>query len=259
MASELEKALDRAKYAALPLPRSKSEPTTIYSFTDGHLFIVRNPHTCLPDPPLSVTTDPAVDTMEFTREFNFQLKGILGFLAKQFGIGNAKSELEVKNIKTATVQMGGLAHHTIETGVLIDYLLQQKPSTCLGDVLDKDHFTIVAALQVKTFTYTFKNSKGVAVSLSAPEANGLFKVDASVDVQISSEGKVVVSAPAYVGVVTWDGGQIKKELEKARKQAGMRTLRPRRIPGALENALNPQEIYRRQLASMGVRKQAARR
>lgn len=69
MSSGLEKALEKAKYSALPLPRAKSEPTTIFSFFEGHLFIMRNAHSCLPDPPVETTPDPSVHTLAFTREF----------------------------------------------------------------------------------------------------------------------------------------------------------------------------------------------
>ena len=75
MASDLEKALERAKYTALPLPRTKSEPTTIFTFDDGQLYIVRNAHSCLPNPPIAVTIDPAVDTIMFTHQFSFEFKG----------------------------------------------------------------------------------------------------------------------------------------------------------------------------------------
>ena len=68
--TDLEKVLAQAKYTALPLPREKSAPTTIYSFHDGQLFIVRDAHTCLPDPPLKVADDNAVDTLQFQREFH---------------------------------------------------------------------------------------------------------------------------------------------------------------------------------------------
>src|SRR5690242_17141560 len=120
MATDFEKALEKAKYSALPIPRSKSGPTTIFAFTDGHLFIVRNQHSCLPDPPLSIIEDPAVDLLAFSRQFNFQLKGFVAFLAKIFGKATAQTELEIKSVRSASVQLGGLAHCTIETGVLVD-------------------------------------------------------------------------------------------------------------------------------------------
>ena len=53
--------------------------------------------------------------MTFSREFDFDLKGIGGFFSKIFGIGSAKAELEAKLIRKATVQLGGLAHCTVET------------------------------------------------------------------------------------------------------------------------------------------------
>jgi hypothetical protein len=251
MATELEKALERAKYAALPLPRSGSAPTTIFAFTDGHLYIVRNPHSCLPDPPIKVTPDPAVDTLEFTRVFNFEFKGIVGFFTRLLGIGNAKAEFEFKSIKTATVQMGGLSHHTIETGGLVDYLLQQDPNTsCMRNLLDRDNFTIVAALQANTFTYTFKNQRGAIVKFSVPDASNLFKADVNVKVDVTEEGKIVVAAPRYVGVITWDGRTVAKQLEKARRSTGIKGLRaitPARVEDA---ALDPSEVYARQIASL---------
>jgi hypothetical protein len=73
MASDFEKVLEKAKYTALPLPRGKSGPTTVFAFNDGHLFIVRNQHSCLPDPPLSVTEDPAVDLLAFNKQFSFEI------------------------------------------------------------------------------------------------------------------------------------------------------------------------------------------
>lgn len=250
MATELEKALAKAKYAALPLPRACSSPTTVFAFTDGHLYVVRNPHACLPDPPLSVMPDPAVDTITFTQTFNFEISGLIGFFTKLLGIGNAKAEFEAKFIKTATVQMGQLVHHTIQTGAMVEYLLQQKPSLCLRDLFDKGHFIIVAALQAGTFTYTFKNGKGVTVKVSLPEATNLFKADVNAKIDVTSDGQVVVNAPRYVGVVTWDGAKIQREVEKARKYTQARSLHAYRPPTALTNALDPAELYARRLATM---------
>ena len=180
--TDLEKVLAQAKYTALPLPREKSAPTTIYSFHDGQLFIVRDAHTCLPDPPLKVTVDNAVDTLQFQREFQFNFKGIVSFFVKIFNLGKAKAEFEAKAISSATVVMGGLQHETIQTGELIDFLMDAKPNSCFRDVLDKNNFTVIAALKAATFTYSFHNEKGASISLTLPEAQGLFQADASVSV-----------------------------------------------------------------------------
>jgi hypothetical protein len=217
--TDLEKVLAKAQYTALPLPREKSAPTTVYSFHEGQLFVVRNPHTCLPDPPLTVSEDRAVDTLQFQREFGFNLKGIVSFVVKIFSLGQAKGEFEAKNVSSATVVMGGLQHETIQTGDLIDFLLAAQRNSCLRDILDKNNFTVVAALKASTFTYTFKNSKGATIDLSLPEAEGLFKTDASVAVSVTNGGKVVVNAPRYVGVVSWKGDTIATQLEKARRFA----------------------------------------
>lgn len=251
MATDLEKALTKAKYAALPLPRASSGPTTVFAFTDGHLYIVRNPHTCLPDPPISITPDPAVDTITFSRTFSFEISGLIGFFTKLLGIGSAKAEFDAKGISSATVQMGQLVHQTLETGGMIEYLLQQKPSLCMHDLFDKDHFTVVAALQAGSFTYTFKNSKGATVKVSLPEATTLFHADVDAKIEVTQEGQVVVNAPRYVGVVTWDGKKIEREVAKARKYTQGRGLQPYRAPAALANALEPAELYGRRLASMG--------
>lgn len=269
MATDFEKAIERAKYSALPLPREKSGPTTIIGFTDGHLVIVRNQHSCLPDPPLAVTEDPSVELLSFTREFNFQLKGIVGFVTRIFGIGQAKAEFEAKNVRRATVQLGGLSHQTIETGALIDYLTDKKPTdSCMRDLLDKEHFTIVAALRANTFTYSFSNSSGVTVKFTGPEATGLFQGNASMDVQVASDGKIVVTSPTYVGYVPWDGKRIAKELEKAKAPARL-GVAPRPVTSIepfvgsspstimlIENALSPDEMRQRRLASMGIRQVA---
>jgi hypothetical protein len=105
--TDLEKVLAQAQYTALPLPGEKSSQTTIYSFHEGQLLIVRDPHTCLPDPPLKVTEDRAVDALQFQREFSFNLKGIVSFFVKIFSLGKAKGEFEAKKVSSATVVMGG--------------------------------------------------------------------------------------------------------------------------------------------------------
>ena len=268
MPNEFERAIQKAKYSALPLPRAKTGPTTIIEFTDGQLIIVRNQHSCLPDPPITVTEDTSVDLLAFTREFKFDLKGIVGFVAKIFGIGQAKAEFEAKSVRKATVQLGGLSHHTIETGALIDFLVERKPSaTCMRNILDKDCLTLVAALRANTFTYTFSNSSGVTVKFTGPEAKGLFQVDASVDVQVGSDGKIVVTSPTYVGYVAWDGKRIAKEIEKAKTPVRLGIAGPKKPVTALrpfakasastitlvEKALTPDEIQQRRLASMGIR------
>ncbi len=228
--TDLEKVLAQANYTALPLPREKSAPTTIFSFHDGQLFVVRDPHTCLPDPPLATSVDAAVDTLQFQREFQFDVKGVVSFFLKVFNLGQAKAELEIKDVKSATVVMGGLRHETIQTGELVDYVMNAPRNSCLRDILDKDHFTVVAALKASTFTYTFHGAKGATVNLSLPEAEGLFKADASVNVSVTTDGKVVVTAPRYVGVVSWKGDVIAKQVEKARKFAQGLKMVPYRAP-----------------------------
>lgn len=274
MANDFEKAIEEAKYSALPLPREKSAPTTIFEFTHGYLTIVRDPHSsCLPDPPLKVTEDPSVSLLTFSRDFNFELKGIVGFVATIFGTSMAKAELEVKNVRKATVQLGGLSHHTIETGVLIEYLMEKNLSTtCMHNILDKDHFIVVAALRANTFTYQFSNSSGAAVKFTGPEANGLFQAKANVDVQVGSDGKIVVTSPTYVGYVAWDGNRIAKELQKAKAPARKAPASGLGIPQKtatdlqpfvkaslstitlVENALTPHELHQRRLTSMGIRR-----
>ncbi len=247
MATELEQVLKKAKYTALPLPRAKAGPTTIYAFHDGQLYIVRNAQTCLP---LPVTPDPSVDVVQFSREYKFTLGGVVGFLAKLFGTGNAKGELEVHAIKSAAIQLGGLSHETIETGALLDYLLAQKPSPCLRDLLRPENLTIVAALQAKTFTFTFKTAKGTTVKFSAEEAKGLFRGDASVAIEVSESGQIVVNAPCYVGVISWDGKTMKRELERARRAVTHQAVLPYRPSSLVGPALTSDEIHVRRLKGL---------
>jgi hypothetical protein len=250
MPSKLEEALERAKYTALPLPREKAEPTTIFAFNEGQLYVVRNPHHCLPDPPIAVTPDSSVDTIEFTKEFAFEAKGIISFLGKLFGIGNAKAELSAKSIRSATVQMSGLSHFTIETGSLIDYLASQPDSPCKRDLLDPEHLTIVAALRATTFTYTFKSESNVIVKLTAPEVQGLFQADVGATVNVTEDGKVIVNSPRFVGVVTWDGGKIRRELDKAKRSSRVLGSTYRKPPTALEDAVEPKVIHAMRAASL---------
>lgn len=55
--------------------------------------------------------------------------------------------------------------------------------------LDKDHFTIVAALRAKTFTYEFTNDSGATVQFAGPEAASLFQANASVDVKVAADAR----------------------------------------------------------------------
>jgi hypothetical protein len=251
--TDLEKVLAQAKYTALPLPREKSAPTTIYSFHDGQLFIVRDAHTCLPDPPLNITVDNAVDTLQFQREFQFNFKGIVSFFVKIFNLGKAKAEFEAKSISSATVVMGGLQHETIQTGALIDFLMDSKPTSCFRDVQDKDNFTVIAALKAASFTYSFHNEKGASISLTLPEAQGLFQADASVSVSLTQDGKVVVNAPRYVGVVSWKGDTIAKELAKARKFAERPAMAPYQSPMPMHLAASLSDIEKVRDASISRR------
>src|SRR5262245_8632194 len=171
MSTELEKALKKARYTALPLPREKTGPTTIIAFRSGQLYVVRNASTCLK---LDVTNDRSVDTIQFTKEYKFTLGGVVDFLAKLFSLGKAKGELDVRKVTSATVKMGGLRHDTIQTGELVDFVSTLKDSGCRRDLLDPQHMTIVAALRAETFQFTFKTEKNATIKLSATEANGLF-------------------------------------------------------------------------------------
>ena len=247
MATELEKALQKAKYTALPLPRTNAGPNTIYAFQDGQFYIVRNPGSCLK---LPVTEDPTAELIQFEREYRFTFSGVVGFLTKLFGIGNAKSELQVQKISSASVKMGGLAHLTIETGALIDYLMGLPPTTCLRDLTDPDHLTIVAALRANTFSFDFRSESGTTVKLSLEEASGLFGVDTTVGVEVTSSGHVMVSSPSFVGVVSWDGKKIQKEIDRARKFAGRRSLREYEPPSPMDVALTAAEVRAHQLRTL---------
>jgi hypothetical protein len=248
--ADLEKVLAKAKYTALPLPREKSGPSTIYSFHDGQLFIVRNPGTCLSNPPLKVTEDPSVDTLQFQQEFQFNFKGIVSFLETIFSLGKAKAGLEAKSVSSATVVMGGLQHETIETGALIDFLVSHKRDSCLRDILEKNNLTVVAALKAATFTYAFHNGKGASVTLSLPEVEGLFKANASVSVSLTEDGKAVVNAPRYVGVVSWKGDQIENEVKKARKFSEQQSFAGYEPPGPFALAASQTEIFEIREASL---------
>jgi hypothetical protein len=253
MASDLEKALARAKYVALPLPHAKTGPTTILTFSDGFLHVVRNEHSCVPDPPVAVTDDPSVDVLAFQRKFSFSAKGLLGFFLKIFG--DSKVELEAKHIRSATVELGGLSHVTIESGAFVDYLLSLDPITpCFRDLFDERNLTIVAALRAGTFAYTFQNQAGANVEFTLPEATQMFKTDASVDVQVDKRGTVRVTAPRYVGIITWDGAKIQKEVERAqRARRGIRLTGQRyRALDPVDYALKPAEVRSLQLRSMGI-------
>lgn len=247
MATDLEKALQKAKYTALPLPRTNAGPNTIYAFQDGQFYIVRNPGSCLK---LPVTEDPTAELIQFEREYRFNFSGVVGFLTKLFGIGNAKSELQVQKISSASVKMGGLAHLTIETGALIDYLMGLPPTTCLRDLTDPDHLTIVAALRANTFSFDFRSESGTTVKLSLEEASGLFGVDTTIGVEVTSSGHVLVSSPSFVGVISWDGKKIQKEIDRARKFAGRRSLREYEPPSPMEVALTAAEVRAHQLRSL---------
>jgi hypothetical protein len=253
MASELEKALSKAKYVAFPLPRARTGPTTILTFSDGFLHVVRNEHSCVPDPPVKVTDDPSVDLLAFQQKFSFSAKGVLGFFLKVFGHSNL--DLEAKQIRSATVELGGLSHVTIESGAFVDYLLSLAPTTpCYRDLFDDRNLTIVAALRAGTFAYTFQNQAGTTVEFTLPEATQVFKTDASVDVQVEQSGKVRVTAPRYVGMITWDGAKIQKEVERARRaRRGIHlTGAPYRAVDPIDYALRPSEVRSLQLRSMGI-------
>ena len=85
-------------------------------------------------------------------------------------------------------------------------------ASCLRSTLDKDHLTLVAALNANSFTYTFEHSAGAMVKFTRPEAKVLCQAQAGVDVQVASCGKIVVTSPTYVRYVAWDGKPIAKEV-----------------------------------------------
>jgi hypothetical protein len=249
--SDLEKALHAAGYVALPLPRKAADPTTIFAFTDGHLYIVRNPHTCLPNPPVEVTEDDAVDVVQFDREFGLEMKGVVGLFAKLLGIGDAKVQLDAKDIRSARVRMGGLAHVTIQTGAMVEYLLTQGDTPCTVDLYEKSHLTIVAALRAHSFTYKFLNRDNLTVQFALPEVEQLFQVDGSVKVVVLTNGEVKVEAPRYVGVVTWDGAAIAREVGKARQSIQRRGGSNLQVTRPLEGALRPSDVEHLRIASIG--------
>lgn len=250
--ADLDRVLKQKGYSPLPLPSQKRGPTTIFSFHNGQMIIVRNAHTCLPDPPNSVMEDPSADAIEVVRksEFTFSLKGILGFLSKMLGTANVS--LDASKVTSATLNLGGLSQHTIQTGTLVDYLVSLPLSSCSRDIFDKSNLTIVAALQANSFTYTFKNSSGATVAFSLPEAKDLFQADVSAKVSVTAEGKVVVESPRFIGVVAWDGQKLRDTVTKARNYSRGRSLVPFKAPDLFRNATTPDEVSMIQAASLGV-------
>jgi hypothetical protein len=254
MADDLVKVLEKAKYSALPLPRSKAEPTAIFTFTGGKIHVVRNPHSCLPDPPIAITEDASAEILTFSRSFELGVSGLLNFLGKVFGLAGAKAQIDVKKVSSATVQLSGLAHHTIETGALLDYLLTLPPkSSCWRDLGKDENLTVVAALKANSFTYTFHNKSGAVVKFTVEEARQLFKADASVSVESTADGSIVVNAPTFIGFIAWDGKKMRQEREKAQQFRDTPALAPR-VPRytshyLIEGAVSPAAVHRRVSAS----------
>jgi hypothetical protein len=239
--SDLDSALRKAGYVALPLPRKAADPTTIFGFTDGHLYIVRNPHTCLPNPPIDIVEDEAVDLIQFDREFGLEMDGIVGLFTKLLGIGDAKVHLDTKEVRSARVRLGGLTHVTIQTGSMIEYLLGKHNTPCTADLYDKSHLTIIAALRANSFTYKFFNKDNMAIQFALPEVQQLFQAEGGMKVEVLSSGEIAVQAQRYVGVVTWNGTTIEGEVEKFRKprRRGTTALT---AASALERALKPSDV-----------------
>jgi hypothetical protein len=87
-----------------------------------------------------------------------------------------------------------------------------------------------------------------------PEATQMFKTDASVDVQIDQSGTIRVTAPRYVGVITWNGTKIQKEVERARRaRRGVHLAGPLYRPVDLVDcALTVAEVRSLQLRSLRI-------
>jgi hypothetical protein len=255
MATELEKALARSGYVALPLAREGCEPTSVLGFERGQLYVVRNPHKSFPNPPIEITESGSVDAFNLDREFSFKIDGMATFILSTLGIGSARAELEASSVRSATVRMSGLVHHNVETGELIQYLLTHDAASApaIRDVLDPDHMTVVAALSAETFAYTFRTGGGVVVKLSAPEAEQLFKANANIQVSTSSSGSVVVSSRRFVGVLLWSGKKFAQEMKKAREATRSPALRSSpRVSSPTAGAVSAAELTEKQLASFGV-------
>jgi hypothetical protein len=277
MSDGLEKALREAGYSALPLPRGKNGPTTIFSFIRGYPYVVRSAGKCLPDPPIQINKDPTANLIQFDREFESDAKGILGTLANLFGTARAKAHFHVKAIKRATIKLGRLAHVSIATGDMVDFLaagtrarqtgqrqaitgpdmteIQVAPlmRECEVDLFDKENLTIVAALRANTFEYQFFDGSGTAVKLDLKEVSGLFGLGASAKVQVTSEGKVVVKFPTYVGIVTWNGRNMYEAVQK--RLAGSPAPAPRLMmtgssANARQYALTPDAVDELRLESL---------
>lgn len=259
MADDLVKVLEKAKYSALPLPRSKSEPTAIFTFTRGKIHVVRNPHSCLPDPPIAITVDASAEVLTFSRSFELGVSGLLNFLGKVLGLAGAKAQIDVKKVSSATVQLSGLAHHTIETGALLDYLLTLPPkSPCWRDLGKNENLTVVAALKVDAFTYTFHNKSGAVVKFNAEEARRLFRFDASVSVESSADGTIMVKSPTFIGYIAWDGKKMRQEREKAELFRDTAAFAPEYTNRYLiEGAVSPAIVRRRMKASVPKSRRAA--
>ena len=88
------------------------------------------------------------------------------------------------------------------------------------------------------------------MSLSLPEVEGIFKSDASVSVSVTTDGKAVVNAPRYVGVVSWKGNEIEKEMKKAQQFATRPALVGYKPPAVFALAASLAEILEVREASL---------
>jgi len=214
MADDLERTLRSKGYTSLPLPRANNGPTTIFGFKKGMPYVVRNAHQCLPDPPNGVTRDQAVDTITLEKSFSFKVSGLTRFLGNVFGGGKADGQFEALGIATASVRMSGLEHQTIQTGVMLEFLVTGAGEKCARDLFESKNLIVIAALKASTFTYDFRNQKGLAVNLNAEDATTMFRASADTKVSLTESGGVVVTWPSYVGWIMWSGKTLREEVRR---------------------------------------------
>jgi hypothetical protein len=255
MADSLERALHSKGYSSLPLPRASNGPTTIFGFEKGKPFVVRNAQRCLPDPPITVTRDQAVDTITLQQSFSVGVSGLARFLGTLLGGTKADGQFEAKGIAMASVRMSGLEHQTVQTGAMLDYLAGGIDQACAPDLFDPKNLIVIACLRASTFTYDFKNEKGLAVKLNAEDATAMFKASADVAITMTESGAVAVTWPSYVGWIMWSGKALRDAVRR-RKALPLATVLgvekdPLDIERAIgEQALSPAEVEEMRLTSV---------
>jgi hypothetical protein len=135
------------------------------------------------------------DTSEYSKVYNYEFKGSLGFLLSGNSILSAG--LALSRDITVEIRLSGLVTEYMSSIDITDWYIDGMSNTCRRYLNDVGF--IVQALKAEELTISFKRLGGNSIGLDLDNVTDYIQFRTGVDWQIQDETSIVISTPKYIG------------------------------------------------------------